>query len=325
MIVLQNELTNKDNMITKKERELEEIQRECASLIGEMQKAEGRENAMNLASKQNTHLLRLLEMEEAKKTTLTDDRDSLNMQLGVVRNAHESLTKEAAENEAVMKEKMKRIRHKAFEKSREAEVNQTKAMELQANLAETERIAKFEISSMKDELMNRRDKVYELLDKLQATEDRLRKSEDLTERQQELLDSSEERGNDLDRRLNEVRIALAKREEELFTRQNALKEAEEAHNSKLGALEGQNRELEKQLNETSQKILELVERHEMNCIRKNEDDEKYESLVHEQELVRDQNQRLLESLNQKSKQYIQVRGKGGTGGAKQRPYTSKAQ
>ena len=70
-----------------------------------------------------------------------------------------------------------------------------------------------------------------------------------------------------------------------------MKEAEEAHSSKLGALQGQNRELEKQLNETSQKILELVERHEMNQIRKNEDDEKYETLLHEHELVREQNQR----------------------------------
>jgi chromosome segregation ATPase len=188
MIVLQTELTNKDNTITKKERELEEIQRECAQLIGEMQKAEGRENAMNLASKQNTHLLRLLEMEEAKRDTLTDDRDSLNMQLNVVRDAHSNLTKEAAENEAKLKENMKRIRQKAFDKSREAELNQTKAMQLQANLAETERIAKFEISSMKDELMNKRDKVYQLLDKLQVTEDKLRRQEDLAEKQQEMLE-----------------------------------------------------------------------------------------------------------------------------------------
>ena len=174
---------------------------------------------------------------------------------------------------------------------------------------------------------------------------------------------SEERGNDLDRRLNEVRVALAKREEELLERLTAVKEAEEAHSSKLGALQNQvrqskgregsesqriyqnakqitfshqyslrgslclphaiyqppnspihssctlqNKELEKQLNETSQKILELVERHEMNQIQKNEDDEKYETLLHEHELVREQNQRLLESLNEKSKQFIQLEG-----------------
>ena len=94
MIELQNALKLKDNTIHKKDREIEEVQRECAQLIGEMQKAEGRENAMNLASKQNTHLLRLLEQEEAKRETLTDDRDSLGMQLGVVRKAHENLTKE---------------------------------------------------------------------------------------------------------------------------------------------------------------------------------------------------------------------------------------
>ena len=49
--------------------------RECHQLIQEAQKAEGRESAMSLASKQNTHLLRLLEQEEAKRTVLDDDKE----------------------------------------------------------------------------------------------------------------------------------------------------------------------------------------------------------------------------------------------------------
>lgn len=203
---------------------------------------------------------------------------------------------------------MKRIRQKAFEKSREAELNQTKSMELQASLAETERIAKFEISNMKNELMSRRDKVYELLDKLQATEDKLRASKDLAERQQELLDSSEERGRDLDRRLNDVRAALAKREEELFLRQDSLKKAEDGHANKIETLQSTNDELEGQLSAASQKILELVDRHELNQETKRRDDELHKQLAHEHELTRDQNQRLMESLNEKSRQHIQLEG-----------------
>ena len=137
------------------------------------------------------------------------------MQLDIVREAHEKLTRESAENEATMKEQMKRTRSRAHEVKREAELNQTKAMELQANLQETQRVAKFEISNMKDELMNRRDKVYQLLEKLQVTEDQLRRSADQVESQEEKIDSSQERTFELDRRMDALRVELAERENDV--------------------------------------------------------------------------------------------------------------
>lgn len=51
MITLQEALEARDGTIHTKDRELEEIQRECQQLMGEMQKAEGRESAMDLAAK----------------------------------------------------------------------------------------------------------------------------------------------------------------------------------------------------------------------------------------------------------------------------------
>jgi len=107
-----------------------------------MQKQEGREKAMEMASKQNTHLLRLLEQQEAKGKVIVEENETLTMQLNVVREAHEKLTRGSAENEAKLKEQMKRVRKRAHETQREAELNQTKAMELQASLKEMERKAK---------------------------------------------------------------------------------------------------------------------------------------------------------------------------------------
>jgi len=71
MITLQEALSSKDLMIVEKDRDMESIQRECNGIMAELQKSEGRENAMDLAAKQNTHLLRLLEQEEAKKSALS--------------------------------------------------------------------------------------------------------------------------------------------------------------------------------------------------------------------------------------------------------------
>jgi hypothetical protein len=306
MITLQEALSSKDAKIHHKDKELEEIQRECASLMAEMQKNEGRENAMNLASKQNTGLLRLLEQEEAKRNVVTNDRDSLQMQLDVVRAAHTELTHTAAESEAKMKDQILKVRKRAHEVSQEAAINQTKALELQASLAETQRVAKFEISNMKDELMSRRDKVYELLEKLQVTEDKLRVSTDENERKDELLESSNERSNELDRRLNATRLELAAREEDLRVREAAFREEEENQRNREAALKSENDDLEKQMGELSTTVMQLVERHKSNQEVKRLDDERYAELNSEHELLREQQERLLESLSVKSKQYIQL-------------------
>ena len=146
---------------------------------------------------------------------LSDDKEGLTGMLEVVRDALTKTTRESAEIEASLKERMKRTRQKAFEKSKEADEMKTKAMQVEASLRETERIAKFEIGNMKDELVKRREKVYELLDKLQKTEDALNKTKDTSERQQELLDSSYERANELERRLQNARRELAEREGEV--------------------------------------------------------------------------------------------------------------
>ncbi|GMH91584.1 hypothetical protein TrST_g4257 [Triparma strigata] len=306
MITLQEALEARDGTIHTKDRELEEIQRECQQLMGEMQKAEGRESAMDLAAKQNTHLLRLLEQEEAKREMLSDDKEGLTGMLEVVRDALTKTTRESAEIEASLKERMKRTRQKAFEKSKEADEMKTKAMQVEASLRETERIAKFEIGNMKDELVKRREKVYELLDKLQKTEDDLNKTKDTSERQQELLDSSYERANELERRLQNARRELAEREGEVGKREDELKAKEAEFEEKTEGLRRENTDLEKQLGTASQTILDLVARHKTNQKRKEEDDLKFEALQQEHELTRDQNVRLLESLNVKSKAYIQL-------------------
>ncbi|GMH92939.1 hypothetical protein TL16_g12496 [Triparma laevis f. inornata] len=306
MITLQEALEARDGTIHHKDRELEEIQRECQQLMAEMQKAEGRESAMDLAAKQNTHLLRLLEQEEAKREVLSDDKEALTGQLEVVRDALTKTTRESTEIEATLKERMKRTRQKAFEKTKEADEMKTKAMQVEASLKETERIAKFEIGNMKDELVKRREKVYELLDKLQKTEDDYNKTKDSSERQQELLDSSYERANELERRLQNARLELAEREGEVAKREEELNTKETEFEERTEGLRRENTDLEKQLGTASQTILDLVERHKSNQIRKEEDDLKFEALQQEHELTRDQNVRLLESLNVKSKAYIQL-------------------
>ena len=141
-MTLQEALSSRDKVIHTKDRELESIQRECHQLIQEAQKAEGRENAMSLASKQNTHLLRLLEQEEAKRTVLADDKGSLEGQLKVVRDALIKTTTEGAETEATLKEKMKRTRQKAHTATVEAEQQKTAAMELRAGLEELKRVSR---------------------------------------------------------------------------------------------------------------------------------------------------------------------------------------
>jgi len=228
------------------------------------------------------------------------------MQLDVARSAHEELTRTAAETEGTLKVSMQRVRKRASEQQAAAERAQTEAMELKASLAETQRVAKFEISNMKDELMTRRDKVYELLEKLQTTEDELRISTDENERKDELLESSSERANELDRRLSAARAELARREQELALREGSFQENEAARETREAALVAENSELEKQTGELSATVMQLVERHKTHQATKQLDDGRYAELSSEHELLREQQQRLLESLSVKSRRHIQL-------------------
>jgi len=141
----------------------------------------------------------------------------------------------------------------------------------------------------------------------QTTEDKLRISIDENERKDELLESSNERSNELDRRLNSVRTELAEREQQLLEREEAFKLEEVEQRNREASVKRENQELEKQMGELSTTVMQLVERHKTHQETKRMDDERYDELKSEHELLREQQQRLLESLSVKSKQFMQVR------------------
>lgn len=175
---MQKDLSERDTEVQKKKAETKEYKKEVIRLRNVIKSAKGQQYAMDIAAKQNTQLLQLLEASEKVQTDAELDKAQAEANADDMRSKMMEAVRDAAVHEA-----------SAIVDARDARVYQRQVARLQVKLdqatfnlskqlRETKVEARTQIDAVQGELQMRREKQYELLDKLGKAEERLRAEAD---------------------------------------------------------------------------------------------------------------------------------------------------
>eukprot|EP00943_MAST-04B_sp_MAST-4B-sp1_P002470 g2470.t1 len=198
---MQKDLVSKERVINKKQRYGEHLEHKIDKLERDLQKKGGEEAAIEVTNRQNSQLLQLLQVHEAKTEELETKKIDLEENIAGIKIRMKDLMLKSANYEAAnvqLEAENVELKKKLSTGSITWEGQRA---QMEVLVEETQKTARVRIESMQEELRTRREKQYSLLERLQAAEESMRSSEDECERLRETINVIQERMYELDAQL----------------------------------------------------------------------------------------------------------------------------
>lgn len=154
---LSNALLSKEATIHSKDRDIKKKDDEIRKLVAIEQQDKGKERAIEMASSQNSQLLALLDVHEAKSKRLTEDKQRLIDELKDSNNVHVKHVKKGAKVESQLRFELNHLHkeHEALKVEHKLLVERHNGFE--DMVKKTERDCRASVSVVEEELAWRRD------------------------------------------------------------------------------------------------------------------------------------------------------------------------
>lgn len=255
---MQCELVQKDREISNLKASLRDSNNASIELRHDIDVKRGKDNAIEVATKQNTQLLQLLQQQETLSNELEERNKDLEFQITDLKERQRRIVKQNSEYEVEMqlnKSELSQLR-KELLTSRSSLESQVHLLTSELNtLRESSHVT---IEEQAEELTRRKEKNYELLERLQKTETRVHIAED---RRRKTVDEMELL-NITNTQL-EAKLLESQRSKDMEARKHIevtekLKKSLELSNFDIKNLENEKAALNRQLGEMSETVLKAL-------------------------------------------------------------------
>ena len=261
MQVLSQTLMGKDSDLQKLTRVIKKKDDEIARLKALEQQDEGRERAVEIASKQNSSLLKLLEAQEEKTRQLTDENERLKAEITDSVAFQAKQVKRAADLEMRLRQELADSQHSFADLQLRYDDLSLRHEGFEERVRNAENDARARVATMHQELLTRRDRQYVLLQRVQDAEDRLQKVKDKEELARTNTSVLGERSEELEVRLESAMTQLRAQDEDMRTRTEQHAAVVDEFASQLGQKERGLSKLQVRTDELSSALMKMVEKH----------------------------------------------------------------
>jgi chromosome segregation ATPase len=257
---MQADMVIKDRAYSKLRLEKEALEDEAVELKRACEVKEGKDVAMEVATKQNVQLLQLLQQTETLAKELETKNAQLEDELQESRQKHRMAVAKGADHEAAVtieREQVVRLKKELMSVRSTWEVEERT---LRTSLEELQKSSTETIEEQREELRDRREKHYEMLAKLQTAESKVREAEDRVFAAESEAEEVRAQYRELDVRFIDLqRFADADRaRQEAIVR--LLEQELAAAKAQIAGLETERKALTAQLHEMSGTVLKAVDK-----------------------------------------------------------------
>ena len=257
---MQEDMATQDRELQVKKKEALDYKKDTIRLTNIIKSSKGQEYAMDVAAKQNTQLLQLLEAAEKKVDEANESKEEAWAQVADMRAKMLDAIRDAAQHEAVAitegRDARQMARQAALFKTR---LDKTSA-ELSKDLREVKEEARIQVESVQTELQLRREKQYSTLHKLGQTEELLRAQ---TQRGDEAIANAralQQRVLELEAASLQQRSWRQQEAEEAKAAKARLEAQIKSLKERLARAEADRKDTKAQMMEMGQTVVELAER-----------------------------------------------------------------
>uniref|UniRef100_A0A7S2RDK2 Uncharacterized protein n=1 Tax=Mucochytrium quahogii TaxID=96639 RepID=A0A7S2RDK2_9STRA len=257
---MQADMVRKDKIISVLTKEKQGYLSRISELERAVEVKEGREAAMEVATKQNTQLLQLLQQQETMTQEMELKIKKQEREIDLCQSRLKKALHRGAEFEVEATTEKANVRSLTKELG---SVKGTWAVEeksLRERLSRLEETSTKTINELQEELRVRREKHYEMLQQVQVSEKKFQEAEDHADYCKAELSALSSKNKELDARLIETKLWAEKIKQKTAQDVSELQKQLDNHQSQIESLQIERNALSAQLHEMSGTLLKAVDK-----------------------------------------------------------------